>query len=148
MNKFFSRLTCDKPVVRNNYFIQLDNELGWSKSIGDEDSDRVGWYTAGEAISPEQLYFRSERQSLRRLPRSGAVVFTIRTYFAPIVEICQEPYIPRRLLNGIESWSDDVREYRGYDKFKDAILPYLAQEAEKQEEKGYIVDTEPSVYPF
>lgn len=148
MSKFFTRLTCDKPVVRNNYFIQLDDVLGWSKSIGNEDTETVGWYTAEKAATAESLFYRSERQSLRRLPRSGAVVFTIRTYFAPIPQICEEPYIPRRLLEGIESWSDDVKEYRGYEKFKDAILPYLEKKAAEQEKEGYVPGTEPSVYPF
>lgn len=148
MTKFFVRLTCDKPVVRNNYFIQTDSDLGWSSSIGDENTDTVGWYTAQPATKAEQLYFRSERQSLRRLPKSGAVVFTVRTYFAPITELCKEPYIPRRLLNGIESWTDDVREYRGYEKFKDVLLPYLAEQAEAQEKLGYTLDTEPQVYPY
>ncbi|KAM9930037.1 hypothetical protein OXX59_000796 [Metschnikowia pulcherrima] len=148
MTKFFTRLTCEKPVVRNNYFIQTDNGLGWSTSIGDENSDVVGWYTADPAVSPDQLYYRSERQSLRRLPKTGAVIFTIRTYFCKMTDICEEPYIPRRLLNGIESWSDDVREYRGYDKFKDALLPYLEEKAQEQEKRGYVMESEPVVYPF
>lgn len=148
MTKFFTRLTCDKPVVRNNYFIQTDDNLAWSSSIGQEADQNVGWYTASPAMTAEQCFFRSERQSLRRLPRSGAVVFTIRTYFAAIPEICSEPYIPRRLLNGIESWPDDVRDYRGYDIFKDALLPYLREAAEAQEKNGYVPGSEPNVYPF
>lgn len=148
MSKFFTRLTCDKPVVRNNYFIQTDGDLGWSSSIGDENAHVVGWYTAKPAVTPEQLYFRSERQSLRRLPKTGAVVFTIRTYFVPITEIAEEPHVPRRLLNAIHSWTDDVREYRGFEKFKDVILPYLELKAEEQEKRGYITQNEPLVYPF
>ncbi|OBA21918.1 hypothetical protein METBIDRAFT_77460 [Metschnikowia bicuspidata var. bicuspidata NRRL YB-4993] len=148
MTKFFTRLTCEKPVVRNNYFIQTDNALGWSTSIGDENSDVVGWYTAKPAETPDQIWYRSERQSLRRLPKTGAVVFTIRTYFCPMTEMCTEPYIPRRLLNGIESWTDDVREYRGYEKFKDVLLPYLEEKAQEQEKRGYVVENEPLVYPF
>lgn len=148
MTKFFTRLTCEKPVVRNNYFIQTDDSLGWSTSIGDESSDVVGWYTSQPATTPDQIYYRSERQSLRRLPKSGAVVFTIRTYFCSMTEMCTEPYIPRRLLNGIESWTEDVREYRGYEKFKDVLLPYLEEKAREQEERGYVIDKEPVVYPF
>lgn len=148
MAKFFTRLTCDKPVIRNNYFIQTDSDLGWSSSIGDEKSEVVGWNTAKPAVKPEQLYYRSERQSLRRLPKTGAVVFTIRTYFVPMAELVEEPHVPRRLLNAVESWSDDVREYRGYEKFKDVLLPYLQEKAEQQEKRGYVPETEPSVYPF
>lgn len=148
MSKFFTRLTCDKPVVRNNYFIQVDDQLGWSSAIGDEDSDEVGWNTATPASSIDQVFYRSERQSLRRLPKSGAIIFTIRTYFVPITEICQEPHIPNRLLSAIESWSPDVQEYRGYEKFKDVIMPYLREKAAEQLRQGYIPEKEPSVYPF
>ncbi|WLF77927.1 hypothetical protein PVL30_001650 [Lodderomyces elongisporus] len=148
MRKFFRRLTVDQPVVRNNYFIQTDNNLDWSTSIGPESQKNVGWYTAPEATDVSKLFFRSERQSLRRLPISGAVVFTIRTYFMPVTKLCQEPYIPRRLLNGIGSWSEDVNEYKGFHKFKDALLPYLEKMAQEQEAKGLVLEEEPQAYPF
>lgn len=148
MEKFFIRQTCDKPVVRNNYFIQTDGNLPWSKSIGDEDKEVVGWYTAEPAKDINQLYFRSERQSLRRLPKTGATIFTIRTYFLPITELAQEPYVPRRLLDGIRSWIPEVQDYRGYTKFKDVVEPYLEKMADEQEAKGYTVETEPDVYPY
>ncbi|KAK6198880.1 uncharacterized protein RJT21DRAFT_122536 [Scheffersomyces amazonensis] len=148
MTKFFQRLTCDKPVVRNNYFIQTDDNLGWSHSIGNEDDEVVGWYTAKIAKDVQNLYFRSERQSLRRLPISGAVIFTIRTYFIPVVELCQEPYIPRRLLNGIASWNSEVEEYKGYQKYKDVLMPYLEAMAQQQEANGLAIEDEPQVFPF
>lgn len=148
MEKFFMRLQPDKPVVRNNYFIQTDSELGWSSSIGKEEDPTVGWYTAREATDINRLYFRSERQSLRRLPKSGAVIFTVRTYFMPITKLCEEPYIPRRLLDGIQSWTGDVEEYKGYHKFKDVLEPYLEKVAQQQEKMGYSADKEPEVFPF
>lgn len=148
MEKFFVRLSCDKPVVRNNYFLQTDEQLGWSSSIGNELTEKVGWGTATEAQDVNKIHLRSERQSLRRLPKSGAIIFTVRTYFIPVTEICKEPYIPRRLLNGILSWTEDVQEYRGYAKFKDVLLPYLEQKAEEQEKQGYLPDNEPNEFPF
>ncbi|EGV63958.1 hypothetical protein CANTEDRAFT_113990 [Yamadazyma tenuis ATCC 10573] len=148
MEKFFIRLTCDKAVVRNNYFLQTDEELGWSSSIGDEFGEKVGWYTADEANDISKIHLRSERQSLRRLPKSGAIVFTVRTYFIPISKLVEEPYIPRRLLNGIQSWEEDVQEYRGYTKFKDILLPYLEQKAEAQEKLGYLPEKETNAFPF
>lgn len=148
MEKFFTRLTCDKPVVRNNYFLQTDDDLAWSSSIGNEDIQNVGWNTAVPATDINKLYYRSERQSVRRLPLTGCIAFTIRTYFLPIVKMCQEPYIPKRLLDGIVSWDEDVKQYRGYDKFKDCLLPYLEEQAKIQEAQGYTVDKEPNNYPF
>ena len=39
MNKFFRRLTVNSPF-RNNYFIQTDNNLDWSVSIGSENEEK------------------------------------------------------------------------------------------------------------
>lgn len=140
MDKFFKRLTPESPVVRNNYFMQTDPHLDWSISIGPEDSPNVGWNTAQPATDISQIYYRSERQSLRRLPISGAVAFTIRTYFHPLTDIAEEPGIPERLYKGIESWSDDVKEYRGYSKFCDVVMPYLKQKWDEQAAKGWSMD--------
>lgn len=148
MEKFFTRLTCDKPVVRNNYFIQTDDDLAWSSSIGSEDIPDVGWNTAEPANDVNMIYYRSERQSVRRLPLTGCIVFTIRTYFLPITKMCLEPHVPKRLLDGILSWDDDVRRYRGYEKFKDVLIPYLEEQTKLQEERGITVVNEPNSYPF
>ncbi|ODV83937.1 hypothetical protein CANARDRAFT_29655 [[Candida] arabinofermentans NRRL YB-2248] len=148
MDKFFLRQTPDKPVVRNNYFLQTDDDLAWSTSIGDENNEVVGWYTANEATDITKLYYRSERQSLRKLPLTGVTIFTIRTYFLPVTELCKEPYVPRRLLDGILSWEEDVQEYRGFAKFNNVLLPYLEEKAKEQEALGYTPDQEPVTYPF
>ena len=66
MMNFFRRIKPENPVLRNNYFIQVDEELAWSSSIGSEDADGIGWYTAEKNKAIEHHYFRSERQSLRR----------------------------------------------------------------------------------
>jgi alpha-1,2-mannosyltransferase len=66
MTNFFKRIQPEKPVLRNNYFIQVDDELAWSSSIGGEDSDGIGWFTAEKNKAIKHHHFRSERQSLRR----------------------------------------------------------------------------------
>jgi hypothetical protein len=148
MEKFFTRLTIDKPVVRNNYFLQTDDDVAWSSSIGPEDVQEVGWNTASAATDINKIYYRSERQSVRRLPLTGCIIFTIRTYFLPITKMCQEPHIPKRLYDGILSWDDDVKRYRGYEKFKDVLMPYLKEQAKIQESKGITVANEIDSYPF
>ena len=66
MINFFKRVQPDKAVLRNNYFIQVDGELAWSPSIGGEDEDGIGWFTAEKNKAIQHHWFRSERQSLRR----------------------------------------------------------------------------------
>lgn len=117
MMNFFRRVQPEKPVLRNNYFIQVDDNLAWSHSIGSEDAETVSWSTAEKNKAIENHYFRSERQSLRRLPRSGGVVFTIRTYFHPITEIAEEKGVPGRLASAIRSWGNDVSRYEGRERY-------------------------------
>lgn len=150
MMNFFRRIKPDAPVLRNNYFLQVDDELAWSSSIGSEDSSNVGWFTAEKDKAIQHHYFRSERQSLRRLPRSGGVVFTIRTYFLPITEICEEPCVPGRLANAVRSWGDDVSKYKGKDRYEHVLLEYLDRRHQEQLNGGLEVEKEEDVrqYPW
>ncbi|VBB82430.1 Conserved hypothetical protein [Yarrowia lipolytica] len=148
MERFFQKLGPERAVNRNNYFIQTDNDLAWSHAIGHEDSDTIGWYTAEDAVGVDQLKFRSERQSLRRLPKTGAIIFTIRTYFLPITQIAQEPYCSARLLDGIRHWDKDVSSYKGLQKYGPVLVPYLEAMAKKDEERGNGRDSEKENYPW
>lgn len=152
MTNFFRRIKCDNPVLRNNYFMQVDDDLAWSHSIGPEEGDGLqaaGWSTAAKDKTIEHHHFRSERQSLRRLPRSGGVVFTIRTYFEPVTAIAKEPGVPGRLASAVRSWGDDVSKYKGKERYQDVLLEYLDGEHKRQLEEGITTeDDENGRYPF
>lgn len=139
-------------ILQNNYFIQVDDSLPWSSSIGPEDGEEgtVGWFTAEKNKAISHHYFRSERQTLRRLPRSGGVVFTIRTYFHPITEICEEPGVPGRLASAVRSWGDDVSRYKGKEMYGEVLLEYLDRKHEEQVAAGLDVEAlkEESSYPY
>jgi hypothetical protein len=122
LERFFQRMQPDGPVERNNYFVQTDSSLPWSKNIGDEASFGIGWDNAQEKPDVDEIHFRTERQTLRRLPRSGAILFMIRTYMLPIREICQEKWVPGRFASAIRSWTEDVARYKGLRAYKDVRL--------------------------
>lgn len=142
MTNFFRRVKPDAPVLRNNYFLQVDDELAWSSSIGSEDGDSTtqafGWNTAQKNKAIRHHHYRSERQSLRRLPRSRGVVFTIRTYFEPITTLAQEVGVPGRLASAVRSWGDDVACYKGRERYGDVLLEYLDGEHRRQVEEGVV----------
>ncbi|KAH6973078.1 hypothetical protein BKA56DRAFT_593244 [Ilyonectria sp. MPI-CAGE-AT-0026] len=150
MLKFFKRLKCDTFFTRNNYFIQVDDSLSWSWSIGSEDGETVSWSTAQRDKPVENHWFRSERQSLRRLPKTGAVAFTVRTYFLPVTEMAQEDYVPGRLASAVRSWDGPVSVYKGKEKYGNVLLDYLDKEHEKQVENGLKLEEEDEVrkYPW
>lgn len=147
MENFFRRVQPENPVVRHNYFIQVDDSLAWSSSIGPEDSVK-GWNNAEKSTVIESHHFRTERQTLRRLPRSGGVVFTIRTYFDPITKVAQEKGVPGRLASAIRSWGEETASYKGREKYGEVLLGYLDECHKGQIERGEITEGEEGNYPF
>ncbi|RYN21784.1 hypothetical protein AA0113_g10014 [Alternaria arborescens] len=149
MNRFFANMPCEKPVIRNNFFIQLDDGLAWSHRMGDQNSNTVAsWATANsEGLRVEDIHFRSERQSLRRLPKSKALLFTIRTYFEPVTTIAKEPHVPGRLAEAIRSWDETVSYYKGREHWEGLLLPYLDEEHKKQVDGGALEKPE-GEFPF
>ncbi|KAF8631213.1 hypothetical protein AX15_002544 [Amanita polypyramis BW_CC] len=138
LERFFRRLPVDKPVVRNNYLVQLvrsagevtetaddkidPEELAWSKSTLGPEDEYYGRQQSflgppdGPVPTPERLRLRTERQTLRRLPRSGAVIFTIRTYMVAVTELAKEEGVGERLADAVEGWPEEVREYKGRER--------------------------------
>ena len=131
LGRFMKRLPVEKPVVRSNYTIQVvdpttdrhvdeklvdRDELGWlSTMLGEEfpDSPQVPGHGGPKrklknTVTPEMIMLRTERQTLRRLPKTGAILFTIRTYTTPVVTLAQEPGVPSRLASAVRSWPDIV----------------------------------------
>ena len=143
MMSFFRRIQPNAPVVRTNFFVQVDDNLAWSTHLGSED-DRFrtqveGW--ANDLPSPDFVdkhHYRSERQTLRRLPKSGAVVFTIRTYFEPVKKISEEIGVPGRLASAIRSWGEDSARYKGREQYAKAVLGYLDGKHREQIEAGLV----------
>jgi alpha-1,2-mannosyltransferase len=85
------------------------------------------------------------------LPKSGGVVFTIRTYFVPVSKLCEEPGVPARLASAIRSWGDDVAQYKGRERYQEALLAWLDEVAERQRAEGLVGEDEEkkeTAYPF
>lgn len=170
LERFFKRLAVNKPVIRNNYFFQVvqpndpsrranedtelidPEELAWSTTTnGPEDA-----FTHGHGshdlpfVSPSTLRLRTERQTLRRLPKSGAIIFTIRTYISPVTELSKERGVPGRMASAIRSWPEDVAIYKGRDRYGSILLQYLDECAKLQVESGDVEDGEKvkNQYPF
>ncbi|SJL01473.1 uncharacterized protein ARMOST_04795 [Armillaria ostoyae] len=165
--RFFRRLPVDKPVIRNNYFVQVVRPQGQDRGIEDDlvDPEELAWSTTtngpeGEfahghpahpperpLVSPETLRLRTERQTLRRLPLSGAVLFTIRTYVIPIEQLAKEPGIPARMASAVRSWPESVETYKGKELYGSILVDYLDKCAQEQAERGVKEDPAKS-YPF
>ncbi|MBY6189063.1 DUF3445 domain-containing protein [Microbulbifer agarilyticus] len=81
MARFFDHLKPEYPVWRSNWSV-VD-----SPALLQRGEDTVSLQEAEGAGSEQSLYLRIERQSLRRLPDTGAVVFTIRVMTNPLEDL-------------------------------------------------------------
>lgn len=94
------------------------------------------------------MYLRTERQTLRRLPRTGGIVFTIRVYQTPVVQLAQEPGVPGRLASSVRGWSEEVAQYKDLFAYED-ILEYLDKCHAEQVQTGFVKpDERISAYPM
>jgi hypothetical protein len=61
--------------------------------------------------SPEDIVIRRERQTFRRLPRTGTLVFGVKTFLTTLDELPMEEL--QNLAKEVKSWPDYVGEYKG-----------------------------------
>jgi hypothetical protein len=118
VDRFFDKVTADRPVWRLNWTIHDSPDLFQpvSSTKRPPPADFAG-----------QVFLRVERQTLRRLPASGDVLFTIRTYITPLGEIAKDAEAARRLAAAIENLPEALREYRSLTQFADALVTWLRQ---------------------
>jgi hypothetical protein len=79
VDRFMTRLKPGRIYGRCNWFVAPTDALRWMAGPPEETFAHVTADNAGE-----MLFVRSERQTLRKLPESGAIVFTIGIYRAPL----------------------------------------------------------------
>lgn len=102
VDRFIAALRPDRPVWRRNW------------SIHDDPVYFLPDPTPPRAVDPPYgLWLRSERQTLRRLPRTGAVLFTIRTQQVPLAQVAERPDVAQRMAIAIAAWSPELRAYKG-----------------------------------
>ncbi len=111
-----ARLTVDKPIWRLNWSVVDDGTLFQPTGHG---------RAVGPSVSPTELFFRLERQTLRRLQRSGAILFTIRTYMRPLPSAIVAQQDRDRLAAAIEAMPQDVRTYKSLSAFAEETIAWL-----------------------
>jgi hypothetical protein len=73
----------------------------------------------------ERLFLRVERQTLRRLPRSDAVLFGIRVHNYPLHASVGEAVAAQRLAGAVRALPPEVAHYKSMLPFRSALLAWL-----------------------
>lgn len=123
MDRFFARLKSERPVWRVNWSVVDDPALFLPKGHGRRERDR--------GITPEnageKLWLRLERQTLRRLPHTQDVLFTIRVYVHPLHTLAARSERAAALAAAIRALPPDLQTYKSVRPFREAILAWLDQ---------------------
>ena len=121
VQRIFEGLRPELVLERRNWTVLNSDALHTPSSapirarIGDIDPADAG----------EALRLRVERQTLRRLPRTGAALFTIRVWLAPLASLAGDP---ERLAAFAQAWrsaTPQLRAYKRFDLYDDLVESFL-----------------------
>jgi hypothetical protein len=121
MDRFFARLRPDKPVWRCNWSLVDDPLLFQPTGHGRRGCN--GEITADNA--GEKVWLRMERQTLRRLPRTRAILFTIRVHVRPLHHLARRPERAARFAATLRALPEPMRRYKSLPSFLAAVLTWL-----------------------
>lgn len=124
IERMFDNLRPETPMIRWNWSLYGDDRLFHPDTLGPEER-RFG---TGERADP--VFLRVERQTLRKLPQTGAIVFTIRISLDPLEALATHPEAGRiatSLIEQIEALDPAQLDYKGLTLERERLLARLAE---------------------
>lgn len=119
VDHFMSKLKPGAIYGRCNWFIAATGERRWVAEPPSQAFAHVTPENAGET-----LFVRSERQTLRRLPATGAILFTIGIYVSAFGELARENQ--QRLASAVTSLLEGEGDRRGAQAYARALSGFVA----------------------
>lgn len=123
--KYLLNLQLANPVRRLNWTMTVNPRLDTSPENYPHwggDRNKVNAQNVSDLI-----HLRVELQSLFRLPRSNAIVFSIRCYLMSLKDIATYPRWAKRLHRVQKTMHPDLIEYKGMTKFHPLVVQWLSQ---------------------
>ncbi|RST84809.1 DUF3445 domain-containing protein [Aquibium carbonis] len=126
--RMFDNLRLDRPVERLNWSLQTDPALHKPMSSSQRD-ERAATRQARFGPAPmEAAFIRVERQTLRKLPVSGDVLFTIRIFVDPMAALARHP--ERAALSSsfaaqLSAMDAEQLDYKGLSADRDRLVEAL-----------------------
>ncbi|MBT4356022.1 MAG: DUF3445 domain-containing protein, partial [Rhodospirillaceae bacterium] len=123
VDRFFDKLTVEKPVWRVNWSLTDDPDLYQPvRKTGVTSIKTINSNNAGDRV-----FLRCERQTLRRLPKTGWILFTIKTYVDKVSALKFQPKSFLDLATLVRDLSPSMQQYKNIAPYKKALLGYLDQ---------------------
>lgn len=100
VNRLLDGIKPKKPLQRFNWSIQRGNELNWSSE-------------SEQAAADQEKFWRVERQTLLRLPQSGAIVFGIRIFLHSFSTMQKYSHFASTIATILRRLPDEQKRYKG-----------------------------------
>lgn len=128
ISRMFDNARPETPMLRWNWSLYGDDRLFHPDSAGPQ-TRRFG---SGERA--EDVFLRVERQTLRKLPASGDMLFTVRIFIDPLAELEKQADAPRiaaALVDQLQTLDTAQLDYKGLTLERDRVIARLAEIAQK-----------------
>jgi hypothetical protein len=123
--KFLLNLQHGRPVRRLNWTMTINPRLDTSPE------NYHKWGTDRRTVTPEnvgdKVHLRVELQGLWRLPRSNAILFSIRCYMIKMRELATVPKWGRRLPRVLRTLPNEIADYKGLTRYRDTTIEWLSK---------------------
>lgn len=121
-------------MERSTFFVQV-TQLG--QSLSDILCQLEACSNANPStVEASGILLRRERQTFRRLPKSDAVVFTVKTTIMPLTGLGNEDLLG--FAREMKSWPDEVAVYKGRDVWGECAVKYCKQRLPKGSLEGHL----------
>jgi hypothetical protein len=122
--KYLLNLQQARPVRRLNWTMTVNPRLDTSpENYQKWGADRT---TVTPANVGNKVHLRVELQGLWRLPRSNAIVFSIRCYLIKLDELVTTPHWARRLHRVLQTLPPELVDYKGLARYRDTTVAWLS----------------------
>ena len=125
VNNLFNKLPMERIFQRFNWSIFEDSKLFQPAR---SKSQIVRPRTITEDNAGDKLFIRVERQTIRRLPETKAIVFTIRVHVNPISSIKKNLSLLTDFNQALENLTADMKRYKSIDQIEMSLRGWLAKE--------------------
>ena len=127
MDRFFTKMRMGPISQRWNWSVMTENKL-----FTPHRSRRT---PLPQDAGIDDIFIRMEHQTLRKLPESGCVLFTIRTYIEPLQRWAGQPGAVQSLADSLGEMTPQMRDYKGVALFEEALLAHLAVTPEQIDDR-------------
>ena len=128
VDSFFNRIAVDRPVWRVNWSLTTDPTM--FQPVRQKHSASELSITSKNA--GDKVYMRCERQTLRRLPDTGWILFTIKTYLDKVSKLHKYPKETQNLSSLLRSSPTTLLSYKNINHFLEPLLVYLDELADQK----------------